>query len=224
MEWDRTQEYAMTDYFNPYINNNRRTLTLMEMSVEGEKITRNHGLIVAKVGTQMAVELGCTTTFTRALYQSLFFHDIGKNYLPLSLLMKPDKLTYQERELIKEHCMLGFIEGSKSLQEYPGHFTHYEQQLMLTVILTHHERWDGTGYPMGIKGEEITLASRICSYCDVLEALTSGRSYKSISNIVDAIRIITEDSPGQFDPSLKDVFLASIEKLGFPHCVCTGYT
>lgn len=205
----------MTTYFDPYNNNERRTLTLMEMAVDGEEITRNHGLIVGKIATQMSIELGCTSIFTRAIYQAGYFHDIGKNYLPLSLLNKPDKLNYQERELIKEHAMLGYIEATKSLNEYPGHFTLYEQQLIISVMLTHHERYDGNGYPFGLKGQEIPFGSRICAYGDVFEALTSGRSYKSISTVPDAMAIIKDKSPGQFDLNLMDVFMKSIDALKF---------
>ena len=186
---------------------------MMEMSVQGEEIVHNHGLNVAKISQQMSIELNCSPVFIKTIYIAAFYHDIGKNYLPLNLLNKPDKLTFHERELIKTHAVMGFIEGTKSLREYPGNFSLYEQDMITSVILTHHERFDGKGYPIGLKGHEIPLASRITSYGDVCEALSAARTYKCISTMTDTLKIITEQSPGQFDPELKEAFLESIKKL-----------
>jgi HD-GYP domain-containing protein (c-di-GMP phosphodiesterase class II) len=203
----------MDTHFTPLIPRDRRMMTLLEMAVEGETITRNHGLNVARIAQQMSIELGCTPVFVKAIYLSCYYHDIGKNYIPLRILNKPDKLSYQERILVQEHSVFGYIETKKSLVNYACNFSFYEQHMIEMINLSHHERFDGTGYPLGLKGHEIPLASRICSYGDVYDALTSGRTYKPQSTSMDALKLINENTPGQVDPDLTEAFLCSVKAL-----------
>ena len=197
----------------------RRTFTLMEMAVEGEKITKNHGTVVGRIMEAMALELEASPGFLKAAFFAGYLHDVGKNFIPLSLLVSPEKLNFQQRLLINEHSVIGHKETVKSLAHHQGQFSIYEQQMISAVILTHHERWDGTGYPFKLKGGEIPLASRLCTYADVFEALVSPRSYKPQSSVEKALDII-QNSPGQFDEKFMDIFLKAIKNLKYPDCWC----
>jgi putative two-component system response regulator len=125
-------------------------------------------------------------------------HDIGKIGIPDHILLKPAKLTAEEWELMRMHPTIGgdLLSGSSSPL----------LQMAEAVARTHHERWDGTGYPDGLKGEEIPLAGRICSICDVFDALTSDRPYKKAWGVEAALAEIDRLSGIQFDPRLVQCF------------------
>ena len=183
---------------------------LTELALDGEMISKNHGLNVAKIAQQMASLLDCTEVFKVAISKACYYHDVGKNCIPLIILNKPDIINYQERNVVKEHPVLGYMLCKESLDYYSDNFSIYDQELIKTVMLTHHERYDGKGYPFGLKGEEIPFGAKLCAYGDVFDALTSGRCYKNISSVFDALAIIQEQSPGQFDLSLMPIFLEAI--------------
>ena len=186
---------------------------LTELALDGEMISKNHGLNVAKIAQQMAVLLNCTEVFKVAINKACYYHDVGKNCIPLTILNKPDIISYQERNVVKEHPVLGYMLCKESLEYYSDNFSIYDQELIKIVILTHHEKFDGKGYPFGLKDVEIPFASKLCAYGDIFDALTSGRSYKSISSISDALKIIQDHSVGQFDLNLMPVFLEAINIL-----------
>ncbi|MEO5374037.1 MAG: response regulator [Alphaproteobacteria bacterium] len=125
-------------------------------------------------------------------------HDIGKIGIPDRVLLKPGKLDYAEWEIMKTHVTIGadLLDGHQS-------------DLMVMardVALCHHEKWDGTGYPRGLKGEEIPLVARITSLCDVFDALTSERPYKKAWSVDDAMAEIEKQTGRQFDPRLVPLF------------------
>jgi putative two-component system response regulator len=132
-------------------------------------------------------------------------HDIGKVGIPDKVLLKPGRFTPDEFEVMKKHSLIGaaMLEGS---QELPilnaGHI----------IALQHHEKWDGTGYPHGKKGEEIHLYARIVSIADVFDALNSKRCYKDSIPIEKVIEIIKAGASSHFDPELVEVFLQNVEQ------------
>jgi CHASE2 domain-containing sensor protein len=127
-------------------------------------------------------------------------HDVGKIGIPDRILLKPGKLDADEWEIMKTHAEIGasILAGSSSPL----------LQLAERVALTHHERWDGGGYPAGLAGTDIPLEGRICAICDVYDALISERPYKRAWSREEALAEIRRDSGSHFDPNLAELFLA----------------
>ena len=132
-------------------------------------------------------------------------HDIGKVGLPERVAFKTDKLGAYEIELSKQHTVIGaeILRGSSSVYLRAGEY----------VALTHHERWDGSGYPRGLSKEDIPVSGRIVAVADVFDALTTKRSYKNEIPVEDAMRLI-RDSGGQlFDPQVVAVFIEYFDEI-----------
>lgn len=130
-------------------------------------------------------------------------HDIGKIAIPETILLKPGRLTPEEFDVMKRHTLL----GSRALQNpFPGDpptFLAVAQE----IALNHHEKWDGTGYPQGLRGEQIPLSARIVAVVDVLDALMSLRPYRNPLTFDQATQSIVEGRGAHFDPDLVDAFL-----------------
>lgn len=139
-----------------------------------------------------------------AAISSSRLHDIGKIVITDVILNKPGKLTQEEFDLIKTHT----IEGEKIIDTIMAE-SGYEAFLQHAKLYagSHHERWDGTGYPRGLKGEGIPLQGRVLAIADVYDALLSNRSYKSAFSHEKAVEIIKESKGSHFDPKIVDVFL-----------------
>ena len=142
--------------------------------------------------------------FIKLLFQSAPLHDIGKVGIPDDILLKPGKLTKDEFEQMKAHTVI----GSKTLENADKRM-HKESFLHHAVFLagSHHERWDGKGYPKGLKGEEIPLFARLMSVVDAYDALVSKRVYKEPVSHNEAVEIIKKASGTQFDPDIVSAFL-----------------
>jgi putative two-component system response regulator len=142
--------------------------------------------------------------YTQLLYLTSPLHDIGKVGLPDSVLLKPGRLTHEEFEVMKQHTVIGG-ETLRSVSEArPGAlFLSMAQE----IALTHHERYDGSGYPHGLKGDEIPLSGRIVAVADVYDALTSKRIYKPRYSHQTARSLILEGLGTQFDPQIVQAFL-----------------
>lgn len=132
-------------------------------------------------------------------------HDIGKVATPDTILLKPGRLTDEEFEAIKRHTLVGheILAGSGSPL----------LELAARIALSHHERWDGTGYPEGLRGEEIPLQARIAAIADVFDALISDRPYRAALSIDEAVAILEEGRGRHFDPALLDAFIAAVDSL-----------
>lgn len=126
-------------------------------------------------------------------------HDIGKIGIPDHILLKPGKLDADEFETVKQHCQIG--------ANIIGFHESALLRLCRTVALTHHERWNGRGYPFGIAGADIPLAGRMTAIADVFDALTSARPYKPAWEFDVALDAIREDAGRGLDPSLVAAFL-----------------
>jgi len=153
---------------------------------------------------------------TTLFLQSAQLHDVGKIAIRDNILLKPGKLTHDEFETIKTHVSFGESVIDNIMSKTSDH-AFLEQAKIL--ISTHHERWDGTGYPRGLKGGEIPLQGRMMAIADVYDALISDRPYKNAFSHEEAVRIITEGKGTQFDPNLVEVFLDTNEK--FKEIYCT---
>lgn len=137
-------------------------------------------------------------------------HDIGKVGIPDSILLKPGKLTEEEFDEIKKHTIMGYeaIMKAEKLMGKSDTFLKYAQ----SIVLSHHERWDGLGYMHQLRGEDIPLAARIMSLADMYDALTSKRVYKEIHPHEDAYETIVEESGKRFDPEVVKAFVACHEE------------
>ncbi|MEO5358062.1 MAG: response regulator [Nitrospirae bacterium YQR-1] len=132
-------------------------------------------------------------------------HDVGKIGIPDNVLLKPSKLDPQEFEIMKTHT----IKGGEILDNH-------DSEIMIlagTIALTHHEKWDGTGYPNGISGNDIPIEGRIVAICDVFDALTSKRPYKKAWSIEEAVAEIKKNSGTHFDPALVEVFVKHLDEI-----------
>lgn len=144
------------------------------------------------------------------IVKSAPLHDIGKIKIPDSILLKPGKLTAEEFELIKTHTTA----GKKILEEVlQGLEKNNYLQQAINMANYHHEKWNGTGYPEGLSGEDIPLGARIMAIADVFDALVSKRCYKESMGFDEAVKIIQEESGKQFDPEIVVAFVNSKEKI-----------
>jgi CHASE2 domain-containing sensor protein len=148
---------------------------------------------------RLARHVGWSVTDAELLRHAAALHDVGKIGIPDRVLLKPGKLDVEEREIMKRHTAIGAGMLADSRSEM--------LQLAEDIARTHHERWDGAGYPKGLGGEDIPLAGRICSICDVYDALVSPRPYKDPWTPTDALAEIVAQRGRQFDPDLVDAFI-----------------
>ncbi len=146
-----------------------------------------------------------TDSYIELLYKSAPLHDVGKVGIPDQILLKPGKLTDEEFEVMKGHPEIGAKALSMAEQQLGSNSF---LQLAKEISLTHHEKWDGKGYPNGLKGEEIPLSGRLMALADVYDALISERVYKKAFSHNKAKSIILEGNGQHFDPQIVDAFLA----------------
>src|ERR671919_300952 len=132
-------------------------------------------------------------------------HDVGKIGIPDSILLKPGELSVAERAIMVGHSQIGnrILEGSKSAL----------LQLAASIALSHHERYDGNGYPHGLGGDDILLEARIASIADVFDALTSDRIYRKAFTVERSLQLMREGHGTQFDPHLLELFLGSMDEI-----------
>lgn len=166
----------------------------------GLHVTRM-SLYSAELGRGMGMdEVEC-----ELLLNASALHDIGKIGIPDRILLKPGRFEPEESKIIRGHVAIGGSILSKSASQL--------LQLAESIALTHHEKWDGSGYPRGLKGEEILLAGRIVAICDVFDALTSPRPYKRAWTVAEALAEIEQGSGTHFDPRLVEVFKQVLPKI-----------
>jgi len=160
--------------------------------------TAGHSERVTRYCLEIAQRMGCSGDQLRQIRRGSYLHDIGKIGIPDSILLKEGKLTAEETELMQSHvrigydvvCRIAFLAGAAE------------------IVLTHQERWDGTGYPQGLAGEEIPLGARIFAVADTLDAMTSDRPYRRALSYQEAREEISRESGRQFDPAVVQAFLA----------------
>ncbi|OAQ20323.1 response regulator [Thermosulfurimonas dismutans] len=166
----------------------------------GEHIQR-----MAHYSAIVARRLGLNEEVVESILYAAPLHDIGKIGIPDEVLLKPGPLDEREWEIMKKHTEIGaeILKGTNSGFVRLGEI----------VALYHHERWDGTGYPRGLKGSEIPLAARIVAVADVFDAVTSDRPYRKALSTEEAFKIIEEGIGSHFDPKVAEVFLEAREEI-----------
>jgi len=160
--------------------------------------TEGHSKRVTAFTIAIARALGLSADEIRVIARGAFLHDIGKMAIPDNILRKPDKLTPDEVTIMREHCFHGY----QILKKIPFLAEAAE------IVYSHQERFDGTGYPRGLKGEEIPLGARMFSVADTLDAITSNRPYRAAQTVEAAREEIERWSGRQFDPEIVRTFIS----------------
>ncbi len=174
------------------------------------KWTAGHSERVAKYAEEIGLRLNLGEENVRTLTFSAILHDIGKIAISETILDKPGKLTEEEYSLIKIHPM----EGARIISDIPSY------NKIVPGILYHHEHWDGSGYPEGLRGDDIPLHSRIITVADVYDAITADRPYRSGMSGDDAIRFLSENCGVLFDCNIVTIFLTILQEKRFCESAC----
>ena len=153
----------------------------------------------------IALGLGIEKKHAELIFNAAAMHDVGKIGIPDNILSKPGKLTPEEWAIMQGHSAIGSeIIGSQGSDLL---------KISATIAKTHHEKWDGSGYPDGLKGEEIPIEGRIAAIADVFDALTAKRPYKQPWPTEKALGLIREESGAHFDPTIVEVFLQIVPEI-----------
>jgi HD-GYP domain-containing protein (c-di-GMP phosphodiesterase class II)/DNA-binding LacI/PurR family transcriptional regulator len=179
--------------------------TLSMMVEAKDPYTAGHERRVADLARSIAREMGLPFEKTEAVRLSSIIHDIGKLYIPSEILNKPGKLLEAEFSLIKLHPKIAF-DILKNI-EFPWP--------LAEIVYQHHERCDGSGYPRGLKGDEILLESRIIAIADVVEAMASHRPYRPSRGIEAALKEISDNRGSKYDPEIVDICLKLFMEKGY---------
>ncbi len=167
--------------------------------------TGEHILRVAHYSRIIAEELTDDKNLQQQIFRAAPLHDIGKIGVPDTILLKPAKLTSAEYEEIKKHSRMGYeiMKNAESPYLKTG----------AKIALTHHEKWNGKGYPQSLSKEDIPLCGRIVAITDVFDALTSLRPYKEPWSFEDAVQLLKSERGQHFDPTVVDAFLSRIDEI-----------
>lgn len=180
--------------------------TVRRLAVAAEYRDDNTAAHIQRVGHYCALLgklFGLSIPETETLYHASLLHDVGKIGIPDAILLKPGKLTPEEHCIMQTHATIGknILSGSPSEIISMGE----------VIAYTHHERWDGTGYPSRLSGEAIPLYGRICAVADVFDALTSARPYKKRFSNEQSIEIMLIGRATHFDPTILDCFMGHLD-------------
>lgn len=167
--------------------------------------TGNHIHRMSRYCAKVAEKLNFSKEEVEHIRFATPMHDVGKIGIPDRIILKNGRLTRKEFEIVKKHTII----GAEILQNSKARIL----KLARDIALYHHEKWDGTGYPEGLKGEAIPVHARIVALCDIFDALTSKRPYKSSYPVDVSCEIIKKGKGTHFDPALTDIFLSSIDEL-----------
>ncbi|MFY9075815.1 regulator [Malaciobacter mytili] len=166
--------------------------------------TGNHVKRVAEYSKLIAIKLNMSSDEISTIFTASPMHDIGKVGIPDAILNKPSKLNEEEWEIMKTHSEIGY--------EILKTSTRPILQAAAIISYTHHEKWDGTGYPKGLKGEDIHIYGRITALADVFDALGSNRTYKKAWPLEDILALFKEQKGKHFDPKLVDLFMDNLDE------------
>jgi putative two-component system response regulator len=171
-----------------------------------ERVQHYSRALAQELAKKPAFQGAIDAEFIRLIHLTSPLHDIGKVGIPDSILLAPGRLNDAEFAIMKTHTTLGAKTLDVALRRYPGaRFLQFARD----IAASHHERYDGTGYPLGLAGEEIPLCARTVALADVYDALTSKRVYKPALDHVVARSIVVKGSGSQFDPAIVQAFLAA---------------
>jgi len=201
----KKMNHSLVDLNKEIENTLRETVFTMGVIEERRsKETKNHTRRVAEYSRLLASKLGVPDEEVELLASAAPLHDIGKLGIPDEVLLKPGKLSAEEFETMKNHTTIGY-----------SMLVHSERKLLKAAAVIahqHHERWDGTGYPWGLKGEEIHIYGRIVGLVDVYDALLSMRSYKEAWPLNRVVAWLEEEQGKHFDPRLVQTLLAHLDE------------
>ena len=167
--------------------------------------TGEHIVRMSQYSKVLALGIGMSENQAELLHQAAPMHDVGKIGIPDAILLKPGKLSEQEFEHMKEHALI----GAKILANSSSPLL----QLAHTLAIEHHEKWDGTGYPYGLKGDEISIEGRIIAVADVFDALTSKRPYKDAWSVEKAVAHMKDQAGSHFDPAIIDLLVNKLDEI-----------
>jgi methanogenic corrinoid protein MtbC1 len=183
------------------------TVQRLSMAVEfRDEDTGAHIERIGRLSTLLAERVGMEEEFCRRISHAAPLHDVGKVAIPDAILLKPGPLTAQERAIVETHAE----EGYRLLRDSSSSIL----DLGASIALSHHEKWDGGGYPRGLSGEAIPIEGRIVAVADVFDALTSDRVYRPAYPVAEAIEMMVEQGGRHFDPILLDAFLEILRESG----------
>jgi methanogenic corrinoid protein MtbC1 len=183
------------------------TVQRLSMAVEfRDEDTGAHIERIGRFSVLLAEHIGMDPEFCERLRHAAPLHDVGKVAIPDAILLKPGPLTPEERAIVETHAEEGhrLVRGSSSSI----------LDMAATIALSHQEKWDGTGYPRGLKGETIPIEGRIVAVADVFDALTSDRVYRKAFPVEDAVTMMREQRGRHFDPVLLDAFMEVLGRSG----------
>ena len=182
--------------------------TLLRLAKAGEyrdEETGNHVIRMAKYSHLIAKQLGLDEAECEAIELAAPMHDIGKIGIPDQILLKPGKLSPEEFTIIKQHARIGY----EILKDSPSKYL----QMGAVIALGHHEKFNGSGYPQGLREEDIPLVARIVAVADVYDALSSTRCYKPAWPHDDVLNMLNEQSGQHFDPRCVQAFISRLEEV-----------
>lgn len=188
----------LTSRYNAMLEGLSRALELRDLETEG------HTRRVSRLTMRLVEHMDIPADQWDAIRQGALLHDIGKIGIPDAILLKPGSLTEWERKVMQQHVTHGYNILAPIIDLRP----------VLDITLYHHEHWDGSGYPYGLKGEQIPLVARLFAVVDVFDALTSDRPYRTAWSRVQALDFIREQAGGWFDPKVVDLFLEVVKREG----------
>lgn len=183
------------------------TVRRLSMAVEfRDEDTGAHIERIGRFATLLAVQVGMESEWCARMSHAAPLHDVGKVAIPDAILLKPGRLTADERAIVETHAEEGhrLLRGSSSSI----------LDLAATIALSHHEKWDGSGYPRGLEGESIPMEGRIVAVADVFDALTSDRVYRKAFTVEEAVEMMMEQRGRHFDPVLLDAFMEVLGRSG----------
>ncbi len=186
----------------------RERETLLCLAKAGEfrdEGTGNHIYRMAKYSAEIAQAMGLGDAHCEEIEQASPMHDIGKIGIPDHILLKPDGLTSEENRIMQTHTLIGHDILIKSHSPY--------LQTAARIALSHHERFDGTGYPLGLAGEDIPIEARIVALADAFDALTSSRPYKRPWGFIESLDYLQQQSGSHFDPACVDALMRCSDRI-----------
>jgi putative nucleotidyltransferase with HDIG domain len=198
------EEESLDRHFEPLIDNLRKEsdfVSLLLLLNTQDDYTYQHSVQVGMISYTLARWLGMSEEEARKIAKAGYLHDIGKSKIDPNILNKPASLTPKEFELVKQHTVYGHQILTRSMPDHPE---------FSLVAMQHHERLDGSGYPLGLKGSDIHVYSRIVSVADIYSAMISPRAYRRKRDLIYVLRELHDLSFSQLDPVIVQTFIRNM--------------